>query len=58
MVQEEFHNGRLDLQLHEGSSSAGAGRLALLRSEEKADDVMLKYKENYSEQQLWSKRNS
>ena len=30
VVQDEFHNGRLHLHLHEGSSSADAVRLTLL----------------------------
>ena len=37
MVDDEFYHVRLPLQFHAGSSSAGAGRLVLLGSAEKAD---------------------
>ena len=37
MVDDEFYHVRLPLQFHAGSSSAGAGRLILLGSVEKAD---------------------
>ena len=37
VAYDELNNSRLRLQLHTGNFSAGAGRLALLGSEEKAD---------------------
>ena len=37
MADDELYHIRLPLQFHAGSSSAGAGRLVLLGSVEKAD---------------------